>query len=109
MHHRVVLRDSPSFEWSQAVEAVEWVLPRLDELRTGTVAVRVPHGYAAYARVFHPSNHDGGETWQSIAGRTGVEMHSGIVWSDLGRRRPGHGPDTMRTPWSVMSVLLEHL
>jgi hypothetical protein len=55
-------------EWTADVGAGEWIRERLDEPWAGTMHDVVPHGFDAYARIFHPVDRDRpvGRPWPPV-------------------------------------------
>jgi hypothetical protein len=65
----------------------DWLEPRSGG-GLGTVGSEVPHGYAAYARVFHPVDHADGRphlTWAEVCRRTGRIPHPLMQWHAVQR------------------------
>jgi hypothetical protein len=64
--------------WTDDVARAEWLTRRLESW-TGTVASVVPRGFDAYARLFHPVQHNDDSrswlTWREIAAANGRVVH----------------------------------
>ncbi|MFS0865992.1 hypothetical protein AB3M83_01485 [Microbacterium sp. 179-B 1A2 NHS] len=61
-------------EWTADVSAGDWLRERIDDPWRGTMHDVVPRGFAAYARVFHPS---------SVQGIPGERMPSLAAWREM--------------------------
>ena len=83
-------------EWTDDVSAGEWIRARLDDPWRGTMHDVVPRGFAAYARVFHPTTRskpvegdwpplpydDNRRAWEAFSTR-GVEIETVAArWAD---------------------------
>ena len=63
--------------------AASWLATRLSR-EAGTVSRSVPDGFAAYARIFHPSEHDQRRcSWWAVAPATGRRVHALTQWHAL--------------------------
>jgi hypothetical protein len=75
--------DSVELRLSGDVAAAAWIRPRLTG-RFGAVTLHVPSGYAAYARICHPTYGDEhATTWSEVAGVTGRRAHPLMQWHAL--------------------------
>jgi hypothetical protein len=65
------------FGWLRDVSPAAWIGPRLHPFAQDIGSV-IPHGFAAYARIFHPVELDGSrrERWTDVAARNGRIVHS---------------------------------
>ncbi len=63
------------------VSPTDWIAPRLSG-RFGAVGLTVPRGYAAYARICHPTTNEAGEParWSDVANATGRRPHALMQW-----------------------------
>ena len=63
--------------------AASWLAARLSG-EAGTVTGSVPDGFAAYARILHPSEHDQRRcSWSEVAQATGRRVHALTQWHAL--------------------------
>jgi hypothetical protein len=68
---------------SRDESAAAWLVARLSGER-GTVTGSVPDGFAAYARIFHPSEDEGRWcSWSEVAKATGRRVHALMQWHAL--------------------------
>jgi hypothetical protein len=61
------------------IQPARWVEKRITSF-AASVASLVPEGFAAYARILHPS---GDTRWSDIAGVTGRVVHAEVQWQHL--------------------------
>ena len=75
--------DSGELAATGDVGAAAWIEPRLAG-HFGAVTLAVPGGYAAYARIFHPTCGDERPTtWSQVARVTGRRTHPLMQWHAL--------------------------
>jgi hypothetical protein len=69
---------------SEDVSPAAWIGPRLGG-EFGALGRTVPRGYAAYARICHPTADRGGQpaTWSEVAAATGRRAHRLMQWHAL--------------------------
>jgi hypothetical protein len=81
---------------SQDASPADWLASRLIG-PLGTVTDTVPSGYGAYARIVHPSEHDGrGWSWSEVAQATGRRTHPLMQWHALvGSSDPDNATDSL--------------
>lgn len=68
----------------------DWIEPRLDKTRVGSLAEIVPRGFDHVLRVLHPAGD--GRTWAEVAEANGTTVHRLADWFSVSRR-PGLGSD----------------
>src|SRR5262245_3272759 len=71
-----------AMEWTPDLTAGDWLRPRLDEPWRATMHDVVPRGFAAYARVFHPTTRS----------------------RPVGRDWPAGSPEENRRGWEAFSA-----
>jgi hypothetical protein len=103
---------------SSDLESSRWVGEQMEWSWDGGTGGLLPRGFAAYARVLHPAEHDGRAVrWAEVAERAGVALTPGIWFQDLeepsrdagweiGAPFPGEIPDEVLD--ELMPVLREH-
>src|SRR5579864_9199945 len=77
---------------SEEVGAAEWLRDRMHGFAVDVGSV-IPHGFAAYARIFHPAwlPHMIEVRWSEIAASTGRRVHPEMQFHTIARPLPGHG------------------
>lgn len=92
-------------------EVADWIEPRLDKTRVGSLAEMVPRGFDHVLRVLHPAGD--GRTWAEVAETNGTTAHRLAEWFNVSRR-PGLGrsssqdPEEGSVPASVLTAILDH-
>lgn len=74
-------------DWSTDVRSGDWLVARVQgfALNVGSI---VPHGFEAYARVFHPIFEDGQPPrWRDLAASNDRLVHAEMQWHHISRPR----------------------
>lgn len=80
------MQDFP-FKPAESAEPATWLTERLQTFAVNVLSI-VPHGFEAYARVFHPAwqaTHTGRTPlrWSEVAARTGRTPHRQMQWQSI--------------------------
>lgn len=88
-------------QWTGEVDAGAWVRDRLDASLTDSMHGVVPHGFAAYTRIFHPVMRDRpvGRSWPGLP----YAAHA-REWNEFQDAQPEI--DTERTNWATTAAAL---
>ncbi len=90
-----------TIDWSSDVDAGAWLIGSIDGFCRDVGSV-VPHGFDAYARIFHPLEDGTGARWSDLAASNGRVAHPEMQYH-LIASRPGNAP-TSYEPLTAMSV-----
>jgi hypothetical protein len=106
--------------WQRDVSPAAWIAPRLHGWAEDVGSV-VPAGFAAYARVLHPVEHDGSlatgpqRRWSEIARQNGRVVHAEAQFQEISRpvgaapSEASESPATGTLPWPERRVLVDIL
>jgi hypothetical protein len=90
--------EAAALELTDGAAAGDWIEPRLGG-EFGAVTLQVPHGFEAYARVFHPffKGIDRRKTrWAEVAAACGTTPHREMQWGSIAK---GFSRETNQPPF----------
>jgi hypothetical protein len=84
---------------SEEVHTADWIRERVHGFAVDVGSV-IPHGFATYARIFHPAwaLHDREVRWSDVAASTGRTVHREMQFHSIAAPTPGR--ENARLVWS---------